>query len=90
MEALVDIGAPCGFANRMQTPAPQLGLQLVNGFKMRPALAQPLRQPGLSRWRKPALNLNKSRHETSFWHEARDERTARSVPVVRAKELADA
>ena len=47
METFVDIGAAGRFADGVQVALPQTCFQLVNGFEMRPAFAQPFRESGL-------------------------------------------
>ena len=41
------VRAACRFAHGMQMQPPQLGFQIVNGFEMRVAFAQPFRKPRL-------------------------------------------
>ena len=47
MKALVNVRTTRGFAHRVEMPAPELGLELVEGFEVRSALAQPFRKSWL-------------------------------------------
>ena len=47
MEALVNVGAACGFADGVETPLPEFRFQLMNGLEVRAAFAQPFGQARL-------------------------------------------